>query len=1378
MAPSVRGAAARCAILLLWCGVGATAQVTPHFPDRGQDVARAQDALWIGTERGLYQYRENENVWSARSRESGLLSNRITRLATDQDVLWIGTDLGVSRFDLRSNTVLSYDSSSGFPPGRVLCFAFDPEYVWVGTEQGAARYDRLIEQWQRIGAAQGLTGSAVHDIACIEGLVYMLTDSAVCEYDPKYERWRVFRDESDASPVRDAFVAGGSAWLLRDSDMLRFDIATRVLRRYPMPGAVSFAAIRNVFIDGASFWIATADNLWQYDAQSDALRPFLEITALPDRTIRATGFSAGGDIICFSTASGVSRFDRSTKTWTFLTASSGMPVTEYVSLFPSGSGIVGRDRASFATWKAADNRWYTFPMLAAQGPSSGKAFFTLDPSRGTFFDFGNDYTLSFTGSRASWLSNYTWDEFGTLRTDASHRLDLKAKLDLGGDRSISAAYNDADYSDLQYGVQYRGAKSDIVQTAQWGDLRAEHGDRTLLQSFGIFGGGGRAVIGERTPKYHRGLVDLAGAAGHQTTRLTAEFFQGNTRTFTRTLRDIDFAQRRFFRLDSLQRDVPVDPSTVRVYTLLQPGDVTTNNAITARIAGVDGTWISTAHALDPDRGIIRLFTPPFAGQTLAATYSSGGRTVEILLTDSSRTTYEMLNVYAFSGTAILPGSFAVTLQDASTGQTQPLSAYGLDRDGDGRVDAEFLDPQYGFLSFPAMRPFSASAYADSATSSVILRFTYETLGGSFPLAHRQLIRGTERVLVDGLLARAGDDYILDYTSGTLTFTRDGVINGDSRIEVAYEFVEHKTDRKYAQVTATVSPSDLAQASVSAVRLTSADRTGDVYLLHAAVEGRFQDDNTDIRIVPEFSRSAREDGAGSNAYGFTAAASSGPLRVQAMGRRLEDNYVQMYEKRYTQGIERATGNARAEVDVSPELRLFAGWQVRNGVQLVSRAFSRDDAIDAGVKANPADLPAFTVRWQRLSDIGVNGASRRQALRADIDYAAPAGLLGAVDFSAATLTSYVRYSRERRTPPTGESSERDIRNYYLRLNISPRPLFIVNAYYRGDAERLLADGSSNPFLTDEKISADVIVEHVRGLSLTLRGTDTYRRMYARASQPTHDGDDRSSMQVAARFSPGVTVPSLQAFTVEVNTRLDRSAYYSDVQSDHAMFVSLFATSAGVASSSVETRFHEGKLEWRPSPDLLGITTGRYTATHNRLYATLNSAHTRELVQRVDLRPDPMTFVSAQGAWYGMTSPSGELSRLSPSVWLEHRWSRVVITRATGAANFMTMQAGLDETRNSQYSIGANVTLSFDKLPAMEKFETRYDVTWNAERGSSNRPPNPGHTSERRSISNTLALDLYPLPSSYIRLAASLVAYLPAGNVPAQQTKSLMLQVVLQL
>jgi len=1387
-----RAAWSAAALLLILSPDHLPAQLRRHSPDRNSDALQIQDALWVGTDRGLFRYRGADNTWSMRGAESGLISNRITRLFGEADALWIGTDQGVTRHDLRANSTTSWRGGGVLPPGRVLCFAAGEDDVWAGTENGAARFDKLIEQWQRLDASAGLAGEKVFEIGIREGRAWLAPDSAINEYDPRYERWRIFRDPDGGSAFIDAFSAGPYFWLLREHEFLRFDPSAGTFQRYSPQGITSVTEIRMIFIDGSSIWIQASDNLWQYDAQNDGFRPFRDVENLPDRRIQAVAMAAAADI-WFATEAGLTRYEeRATgKVWTPYTTAGGLPFTQCRFLFPSGGGVTAFTDSIIATLRVAESRWLTLPLPAPRD-SAGATYFTLDPSRGTGFVFGGGWRLSFTGSRASWLIR---EPLGS-GTSTSQNFDLKARLDLGGKRTITASYNDVDYSDVRIGAEYRGAENDLLQVLQAGDVRVEQGARSLLQSFGLYGGAGRIDIGARTPKYSRPLLELSAAAGHQTTATVTEVFVGgNTAKYSRIIAG-NFRRREFFRLDEEHRDLRIGVSPFDLYLEQTAGSAPTRNSLVDEsIAGKTATWLrlepARDYSLDAERGIVRM-TAPVDAAALAARFTAGGAAREVILSSPTDTSREMRNVYFVGARNIIPRTFFLD-------PTAP--EWGLDRDGDGRVDAEFMDYENGFLRFPSTLPFPLPGR--------VIEATFLTTTPSYSLKQNRLIRGSERLLVDGRLMKAGEDYVLDYTSGALSFTRDGAVLDDSRIEITYEHVSNDPERRYAQAGVTASPSDFLQASVCAGnfglnRDAGSEYGGNTTYLHALAEARVQSGALDLRMAPEFSRSfALRSAPGisgsdsrrhADAMALFTAASYGPARLTLHARSWDPAYESMFERDYAGGTLLNQTTIEGEIDITSSLRVFGTWQGRgdeDGWKV------NESTLDGGIRWFETDLPSITLRflrgaegYSRIAQEGETlhrrGAGLRNAIRADVQYTASPGMLGFLGLSSANLVSYFRYAVDDHPPAstlpwTGTPDSITHLNMYLRINASPRPMFAVSTYYRGDLQySKLGNEELLPVFSNERLFADAVMEHITGISATARYTDDLRLLYTPCAANSWNADSRRSAQLGARLSPGVLLQPLRFFTLELNARREIQEYLTGGRDARPAFLSHFLPRDGAAERQTISSFLESRLEWRPAAGLLGTTIARFTETGIHRLQSAYLDRRRDLVQRVDIQTSGSSMYTLQISYIDGRNPWSDYRRLAPNLWTEQRWGEYLLGRFTINALHEIRNHGADVLRSGEFQPGANLTLQLPDLSWLPKTELRCDLSLRY--GESASDPSPtAFALERiitRSVTNSISLDIYPIASSYLRFVFSTTV---SGSSPAGvtvSTTSSTLQAVLQL
>ena len=84
---------------------------------------------------------------------------------------------------------------------------------------------------------------------------------------------------------------------------------------------------------------------------------------------------------------------------------------------------------------------------------------------------------------------------------------------------------------------------------------------------------------------------------------------------------------------------------------------------------------------------------------------------EIVIQSDLITGNVLENIY-FIGPDIIPNSLSLVITD-TLGQIYSLNDFGLDNNGDSQVDAEFINHDLGFLSFPQARPFPDQVYDDT-----------------------------------------------------------------------------------------------------------------------------------------------------------------------------------------------------------------------------------------------------------------------------------------------------------------------------------------------------------------------------------------------------------------------------------------------------------------------------------------------------------------------------------------------------------------------------------------------------------------------------------------------------------------------------------------
>ncbi len=1301
-------------------------------------------SVWIGTPNGLHRYRADDNVWSAYGTQNGLLSSGITNLDMRGDVLWIGQTAGLTAFDQRSNTMLHYDNSKGLAVGPIRAVDFESDYVWTGGNRGASRYDNLIEEWQSIGSGQGLIGDTVHAFAQGEDRIYIATNAGVNEYDPQHERWRIFRVPGEDG-VRDAFNAGGKLWLLRDGDLLRFDVASRIFSPYRLPGFAG-GDIREIIIQGNGFWLVTDIDLWNYDAAADALRSFPEIAQLPDRQLKAVALSADGGTLWFSTASGLTRYERSSGSWTYYTSASGMPYIDIRVLFSIGKGIVTFSETSLVYFLQYEDRWYELPLR--QSDEDGRTRVSLDPAKGSYADFGGGIRLDLSGSRSSWLFYDPLGEHDYVNYPPTNRNDLKARLDLGGGRRISAVYNDSDYEYMVYGAEYRGAREDIVQSLQSGDLRVEGAGSLLQQDFGIFGGGGRAVYGERTEKYGRSLLEVQAQSGHKTTTTQTDVFQGFSREREATINDVDWMRESFYHLRADRRFEALEGATVRLYRLIRPTERRhSRDDITATtIAGIVGDWRPKVegadYILDRDRSVLRNLYP-LGEEVFAVRITKGGMVEELLLRDSTTLYLEIRNRYAI-GYEIVPSSLQLKILGPG-GIEAPLAQFGLDKNGDGRVDAEYMDYANGTLSFPEDHPFPAGAYLDPGTVTYTMEVRYETgHTGSYDLSKSRIIRGSERVTVDGIPVNAGEDYILDYSSGSLLFTRDGVVLDDSRVEISYEYVRLATEERFTQANLTFSPSDIAQASIGAGSFNEEGTASGVRFVQAGGEVRWQTQAFDLRVRPEY-RHTISDSTTGDAAGLSASFSTEAARISVLSSIRSDGYREPVASAYSAGRLGSDHAVKGEYELSPELRAFVTYYGRTGTDTARGIDTDEQTSSGGLQWSRQDYPSITLRGEYM-DVSDQFADRtRRGGRLDAAWTPSEALLGTTGFRAARFSAYARIAEEDVSGTLRDGRFRT-QNYFFRSVLTPRQLFSVNLWYQGDArEKRSTEGVFAREYQTEKANLDILMEHINGLSLGGRLTRDVRQM--QTSPSLLDRSASTTIQANARIAPGTWIPSLQRFVLYGNVSQYTSGYYANSTAETAMLLSLFSGDTGERRSGNANMGYETRLEWRPIAGLLYSVSGILNDSRNDQYSSTTKSGFWTMTHYGEWRPDNRSLLAMQFQFRKQQYSYG-YTESQPAVWAERRFSRLLLTRLTLHTSIHRSETSY--ARNSRYNIqpSGTVTLTLDNAPVIRRAELRFDAGYSIEESRTEWYLAETQNSTQRGFHNTFYLDLYPHPVLFIR------------------------------
>jgi len=457
----------------------------------------AENYLWIGTPKGLYQYHYEEDSYSVYGEHNGLPSNNIQLLQWDGEFLWVATPNGLAFGDIKLNKWLSYSTANGLPSNTIFTIAFQADYVWIGTDKGAARFDKLIQEWEIFTTEDGLSDSTVYDIEVDGDLVYFATANGLTEYDVNFEKWRYYGTKQGiaSDTIRFIYQTTDYLWLFTDQGLSRFSKKLHSTISFTDDPRLKYPMIKDLLADNEQFWLATQDGVLIYDPGNNTWRNFQEEINLPSRSVNTISFSQNKR--WFATGEGVAVLDETNKSWQRFDQTHGLTSEIYQAIAAFRGFTFLIDENAIDYFKPLENRWYNYALKDVAAMGSEKArFISLDKEKGSFVQFSPDVRFSLSGTRFTFRHQRKYDyQFDSQQSTESaeniNRGDFKAQLSLPKDRTINGFYNNTDFSQVLYGVRYKGIKGDLIQEINWGDVRYEQGKNNLVPSIGVFGSSAR-----------------------------------------------------------------------------------------------------------------------------------------------------------------------------------------------------------------------------------------------------------------------------------------------------------------------------------------------------------------------------------------------------------------------------------------------------------------------------------------------------------------------------------------------------------------------------------------------------------------------------------------------------------------------------------------------------------------------------------------------------------------------------------------------------------------------------------------------------------------------------------------------------------------------
>ncbi|MGK0366870.1 MAG: hypothetical protein ACI85O_003948, partial [Saprospiraceae bacterium] len=107
-------------------------------PLLANDLEIFRNHMWIATDMGLYQYKD-EQLIQIHSTDNGLLSNQISKIKARNGKLYIATKLGIQKYDLMTNTYQSFKKEDGLLSNQIEDFEVVGNDIWIVQATGVQK---------------------------------------------------------------------------------------------------------------------------------------------------------------------------------------------------------------------------------------------------------------------------------------------------------------------------------------------------------------------------------------------------------------------------------------------------------------------------------------------------------------------------------------------------------------------------------------------------------------------------------------------------------------------------------------------------------------------------------------------------------------------------------------------------------------------------------------------------------------------------------------------------------------------------------------------------------------------------------------------------------------------------------------------------------------------------------------------------------------------------------------------------------------------------------------------------------------------------------------------------------------------------------------
>lgn len=327
-------------------------------------IGKWRDAIWVGTEEGLYRLGSGD--------PQIVLKGRIRSIAPDGERMFVGTVDGVYGINPEGKAELIA------PDLCATAILPDKAGLWIGTPTGLFRMGASGE----LERVEGIS-YLVRRIVRAGGYLYLATDTGLIRYDPDGGAIEAYRNRFDRDPLLnpDAFdiqFDGDYIWFSNwagtpNGCILRYHRPTDTWRRFTRfdifkdPKVRAMTIVRRITVDGDYVWFSTDNGLLRYDKARDLWERFSRETGLPSDDVDLVVPAENHVWVSYENLREVTRISRNSGEVESFDLGSGLPWDTVAYIAVDGDQVWVGTRMNVFRYDASKGEWRKFTIRDGLG---------------------------------------------------------------------------------------------------------------------------------------------------------------------------------------------------------------------------------------------------------------------------------------------------------------------------------------------------------------------------------------------------------------------------------------------------------------------------------------------------------------------------------------------------------------------------------------------------------------------------------------------------------------------------------------------------------------------------------------------------------------------------------------------------------------------------------------------------------------------------------------------------------------------------------------------------------------------------------------------------------------------------------------------------